>query len=179
MPVKRLAVRGGLCEYGRNNITYCGDWGSFVRLGAYVSDMEPKDYIWRDVVSMASCENCCKCAANCPTKAISPNRFLINCEICLSNLNGADGQDIPDWVPASVHNGLYGCYRCQEICPANKDCFENIDQIVFDEAETKIMLNSSSYADFPESIRKKLWHYEVPGAEFACIPRNLALMISK
>ncbi|MCL2377302.1 MAG: 4Fe-4S binding protein [Defluviitaleaceae bacterium] len=163
MPQKRLAVRGGLCEYGRNNITYCSDWGSFVRIGSYISDIRPTDYVWRDVKNMAACEACGKCITSCPTKAIQPDRFLIDCDI---------------WKPPYAHSSLYGCYHCQKVCPANKERLDDAEQIIFDEAETEIMINSNSFANFPENIRKKLWHFDI-GAEFEYIPGNLKLMLEK
>jgi len=174
-PQKLLAVRSGLCEYGRNNIAYCGERGSFVRLGTYVSDAEPPgDYVWRDAVNMAVCGRCGRCIKNCATGAILSDRFLINAEICLTKLNQGSG-DLPDWVSQDAHHALYGCYRCQEICPANRGHFDDLEQIVFDEVETEVMLKSNSYADFPEELRKKLWHYDT-GAKYECIPRNLRLM---
>ena len=162
MPQKRLAVRGGLCEYGRNNIAYCGEWGSFVRLGTYISDIEPTNYIWRGVKSMNACETCSKCIAVCPAKAIQSDRFLIDCDV---------------WKPPYAHDSLYGCYHCQKICPANKSRLNDVEQIIFDEAETEVMIDSDSFINFPENIRKKLWHYNT-GAEFECIiVNNLKLML--
>jgi len=105
-PQKHMAVRAGLCEYGRNSIAYCADWGSFIRIGTYVTDAPFDNYTWRDVVSMDACAACSKCIENCPTKAISPDKFLINPEICLPGMKTDDGS----------HNE---CYVCQDICPAN------------------------------------------------------------
>jgi len=37
VPIDRLAVRGGLATYGRNNVTYVPGMGSFHRLSAFYS----------------------------------------------------------------------------------------------------------------------------------------------
>ena len=176
LPLKLLAVGSGLCEYGRNNIAYCGDWGSFVRLGHCVSDIEPEDYAWRSAFNMAACEKCGNCIKNCSTGAILPHRFLIDNEVCLTRINNRDGAPLPGHVPPTIHHALYGCYRCQEICPANTAHFADVDEIIFDEAETAAMLNADSFLDCPEGIRKKLWHYDT-GAKYECIPRNLRLLL--
>jgi epoxyqueuosine reductase len=39
LPLKILAVRSGLAEYGRNNITYVSGMGSFFQLVAFYSDL--------------------------------------------------------------------------------------------------------------------------------------------
>ena len=38
IPVKLLAVRTGLAQYGRNNVAYVKNMGSFVRLDAFCTD---------------------------------------------------------------------------------------------------------------------------------------------
>ena len=176
LPAKHLAVRSGLCEYGRNNITYCDDWGSFIRIGAYVSDIPVRDYVWREVKNLDACDSCGKCIASCPTGAILPHRFLIDNEKCLALLNDS-ANDIPNWVPKSAHHSLIECFRCQETCPLNKKRLSNMVRLEFCEAETRAILESDTFQGFPESIRKRLWYYET-GDQFTCIPRNLALLLA-
>jgi len=176
MPQKRLAVCAGLCEYGRNNITYCGNWGSYIRLNSYASDLPAEEYIWRDAVNMELCESCGQCIENCPTKAILPDRFLIDNEICLANLNSRDDKEIPDWVPKSAHHCLLECTKCQDICPMNQKCLLGIEEIEFSEEETECMLGCASFGDFPENIKQKLWILG-NGYPMKCVPRNLRLML--
>jgi len=102
LPLKRLAVCSGLCEYGKNNITYCKEWGSFISIGGFFSDIAPNDgHIWRDVVKMQICESCEKCKDICPKGAILPRIFLIDNDKCKTQ-----------------HQDKI-CYACQNICPAN------------------------------------------------------------
>ena len=49
LPLKLLAVHGGIAEYGRNNITYVSGMGSFMRLTAVYSDMPCETDHWREV----------------------------------------------------------------------------------------------------------------------------------
>ena len=174
LPQKHLAVRSGLCTYGRNNLAYCDDWGSFVRIETYVSDIVKKDYPWRDLTSMSLCQTCGKCIAACPTGAIMPDRFLLDNEKCLGLHNKED--DMPAWIASTAHNAIVGCYHCQTVCPANKKRFDTIEEIVFDENETQMLLNSSNFIDLPDNMRKKLWHFDT-GREHKFFARNLRLML--
>ncbi len=176
MPQKRLAVCAGLCEYGRNNITYCGEWGSFIKLNSYATDLPAEDYFWRKVVTMDLCDTCGKCIANCPTKAILPNRFLIDNEICLACLNARDDKEIPDWVPKIAHHRLIECTKCMDICPMNQKHLANLEEIEFSKKETETMLGSASFQEFPDVIKEKLRIYN-NGDVLKCIPRNLRLML--
>ncbi len=100
---------------------------------------------------------------------------MIDNEKCLANLNAFDDIPIPEWVPKSVHHRIIEYTRCQDICPLNKERLIKLETVEFDNKDTSAILNSKTFADFPESIRKKLWFYnnDMP---FRCIPRNLALM---
>jgi epoxyqueuosine reductase len=77
LPQKRLAVRTGLAEYGRNNICYAEDFGSLLQIAAFVTDKPCGEYTWREVKNMDTCDSCGACVKSCPTGAILPNRFLL------------------------------------------------------------------------------------------------------
>ena len=64
LPQKTLAVRSGLAEYGRNNITYVPGMGSFHRLTTLYSDFpvgEVDEHNWHKLRMMESCEECKAC----------------------------------------------------------------------------------------------------------------------
>ncbi len=174
LPQKRLAVRSGLAEYGRNNICFIDGMGSLISLFVFISDMPyDKEYTWREVKNMDVCEECNQCAKNCPTGAILNDRFLIDNEKCLTSINEFGTEPFPDTVPKSVHHRIVCCSRCQELCPANKDGFNNITQSVsFSEEETALLLSGVKFEDLPKELADKLetncmkWFYE-------SIPRNL------
>jgi epoxyqueuosine reductase len=48
LPLKLLATRSGLAEYGRNNIAYVEGMGSFMRLTAVYSDMPCEKDSWQE-----------------------------------------------------------------------------------------------------------------------------------
>lgn len=176
LPQKRIATRCGLAEYGRNNLTYVDGWGSFIQLFTFFSDIPYKDYIWRDVKKMDICNYCTLCLNNCPTRAILPDRFLINNEICLTKQNEWGTHPFPDWIPKSAHHRLTGCLRCQNICPKNRTILLNVnDSVEFSEEETALLLTGVERENMPHSIIEKIESYNI-NLFFESLPRNLKAM---
>jgi len=140
LPLKLLAARCGLIEYGKNNITYAGDWGSFHQLVAFFSDYKTKLDCWQSIKYLEACKSCNLCQENCPTSAIRPDSFTLNAANCLTFFNESENS-MPDWIPTESHNSLIGCMKCQLVCPYNnkvKDWTEYIGS--FNENETALIL---------------------------------------
>jgi len=177
LPIKLLAVRSDLAQYGRNNITYIPKYGSFHRLTAFFSDYDsPLDY-WQKKKSLPLCDKCKACLNACPTKAIQKDRFLIHVERCLTYLNEKSSEHrFPKWVDASAHNCIVGCMRCQRACPYDKevvDWFE--DRGEFSEEETTYLLNGEFSGAREAKIKKKLKRV---GLDLSTFPRNLEVLLS-
>jgi epoxyqueuosine reductase len=172
LPMKRLAVKSGLAVYGRNNVCYVEGMGSLFSFAAYYSDIFCDHDNWMEVRQSDRCANCQACLTNCPTGAIRKDRFLINNERCLSNLNESPGE-FPDWLPKSVHHCLYDCLKCQIICPMNKEYLDHtIGPIQFNEEETDMMLSGCPLDAFSPAFQQKS---KMLGLDqwFDNIPRNL------
>ena len=110
LPQKTLAIRAGLAEYGRNNITYIRGLGSFHRLFTFYSDFPYEQDGWQELRMMDLCKECSACVRKCPTGAIPEDRFLLRAERCLTfhNEHPVD-VPFPDWIDPSWHNCLVGC----------------------------------------------------------------------
>jgi epoxyqueuosine reductase len=156
LPLKTLAVRSGLAQYGRNNISYIPGFGSFYRLIAYYTDCKYDSDDWHEQKVMKACENCSKCIENCPTQCISPDRFLVHAGNCLTWLNEIE-DEFPGWVKPEWHNAVIGCMRCQEICPVDS---KQVDKIArgpeFSEKETALILEKTPLDKLPEPTKEKL-----------------------
>lgn len=174
LPLKRLAVQSGLAEYGKNNITYVKDMGSFVSYTAYSTDIPCEEDNWRDVIVSPMCENCEICMSNCPTGAIRKDEFIIDCQRCLSAMNEDKG-DFPDWLPYSAHHTPFDCLKCQVCCPMNAGNLDVID-VSFDEAETERILNGAPYKDVSKDLKKKIDLLKLD--KWASIPRNLQVLFN-
>ncbi len=178
LPEKTLAVHSGLAEYGRNNIAYIKGMGSFHRLKVFLSDIPAVKDTWLKLKSMQRCDRCLACVNKCPTKAIAPDRFLIQAERCLTFHNERPGE-FPDWVNPSWHNCLIGCMECQLACPVNKkfnNWFEETES--FTEQETEAILKGVSRHQLPETAAGKLERLYLLD-DLSLMPRNLGVLIKK
>ncbi len=118
--LKLLAVRSGLGKYGRNNICYVGEMGSFVNLMAFFTDYKFKEYNWEPIEMMDSCYSCNICISECPLQVIpKSNNFIVDIESCITLFNEIPGI-IPERFPKTIHNALIGCMICQRKCPGNR-----------------------------------------------------------
>jgi epoxyqueuosine reductase len=174
-PLKAVAARLGVVRYGRNNLTYAANVGSYLQLCGYLTDAhlpttvpcEPSRAL------LDECDECERCRLACPTGAIRQDRVLLHAEQCLTFANETPG-DWPAWVPQAAHNSLLGCLLCQRSCPANPPLPISDVTLRFSADETRALLDgdprSSSRSE--DGIRKKLAWLGQPYAE-QVLGRNL------
>ena len=177
--LKRLAVRTGLGKYGRNNICYVEGMGSFLKLFAFFTDFSFDENNWQEAEMMNSCKNCKVCFNQCPTGAISEDKFVIDIEKCIPLYNEVPGE-FPDWINPSSHNALMGCLRCQLPCPANSAVAKKTQKLdSVSEEETKKILEGSSDEELYQSLSEKLRMFIPEHAYyyFPVITRNLRVLI--
>lgn len=124
IPLKLLAVRSGLGRYGRNNICYVDEMGSFVALGAFFTDFEFAEDNWQEAKMMDRCESCRICLRQCPHNCIREENFIIDAVKCITWYNEKKGE-FPGWIDPEIHNALLGCMKCQMYCPANARAMES------------------------------------------------------
>jgi len=118
IPLKLLAVRSGLGRYGRNNICYVDEMGSFISLHGFFTDFEFAEDNWQEVNMMDHCESCRICMHKCPCNCIREENFVIDAQKCITWYNERKGE-FPQWIDPDIHNALLGCMKCQMSCPAN------------------------------------------------------------
>jgi epoxyqueuosine reductase len=178
LPEKLLAVRSGLAQYGKNNITYVAGMGSFHRPVVFVSDAPCAEDSWREPSVLDICEECNACAKACPTDAIGSERFQLHAERCLT-FHNERRNDFPEWLSPSWHNSLVGCMICQKVCPANKEFVKWIEAgATFSIAETDLILNGASEQRLPRETIEKLKKLGI--MEYSnVLPRNLRALIEK
>jgi epoxyqueuosine reductase len=144
VPRKALAARLGLVRYGRNNLAYIEDFGSYFQLAAFTVDGGSAPCQVRPLPSapiMDACETCGLCQEACPTGAIPGGRVLLQAQRCLTQFNELEGA-WPALVPPGAHRCLVGCMACQEACPQNAGLPRVEDTgVVFDAEETAALLD--------------------------------------
>lgn len=112
---REAAYRAGLGWYGKNSNLLLPGHGSWFVLGSVVTDapLEPTGGPRPD-----GCGTCRRCIDGCPTGAIvAPG--VIDARRCLAWLVQAPG-DLPREHRVAMHDRMYGCDDCQDVCPPNR-----------------------------------------------------------
>jgi epoxyqueuosine reductase len=180
LPLKLLAVRSGLSKYGRNNISYIPEMGSFYSIQAFYTDLTCEMDSWQEVENMTSCSSCNLCMDSCPTGCIDKERFLIHAENCLTNMNEYE-EEFPEWVDSRWHNALVGCMECQLVCPQNKEHIKIVDVLnAFTEDEISNILKNVPIYLLQESTIETLQRYGLLELyKDNILSRNLRVLLNK
>ncbi|MEJ2054951.1 MAG: 4Fe-4S double cluster binding domain-containing protein [Calditrichaceae bacterium] len=156
LPKKLIAVHSGLAKFGKNNVAYIDNMGSFHRLTLFASDLPCLDDSWYKLQMLDRCGKCKACLNSCPTQAIDRKKFIINADKCLTRFN-EHVKPFPQWIDTSWQNSLIGCMRCQSVCPENKHIkLQSRETIEFSEYETRLILESAPYIELPNDLQGKL-----------------------
>jgi epoxyqueuosine reductase len=180
LPNKLVAVRSGLAEYGRNNISYVPGMGSFAQLVVFYSDLPCQEDGWREPRMMDRCRVCRACLVKCPTGAITAERFLLRAERCLVFHNERVARrPFPSWIPPDVHNSPMGCMVCQQVCPEDEPFLGRFEgDEVFSHEETEMLLRGASSDRLPDETRRKLERLELLDS-LDTLPRNLGVFFKE
>jgi epoxyqueuosine reductase len=108
------AVRAGVGFYGKNTMLITRRHGSWVVLGALVTDAE----VERTPPLEFDCGSCTLCIEACPTGALDEPGTLDSTR-CLSYWTQAPGP-IPEEYRSELGPQVYGCDICQDVCPWNR-----------------------------------------------------------
>lgn len=112
---KAWAREAGLGWQGRHSIIINKGTGSFFFIGILILNIT-LDY--DDPFSGDHCGDCMLCIDACPTGAINDNR-TIDARKCISNLTIENRGPLPEDILPLLGRRVYGCDRCQEVCPWN------------------------------------------------------------
>jgi epoxyqueuosine reductase len=114
---KAWGKEAGLGWPGKNSILINKEIGSFFFLGVLIVDIE-LDY---DKPSEDDhCGTCNNCLDSCPTGAINSNR-TINATKCIAYQTLEAKSQIPGDIVEKLDGRAFGCDRCQDVCPWNKN----------------------------------------------------------
>lgn len=114
------AAQAGLGWIGRNRQLIIPHAGSMFFLGELFTDTE-LDY---DKPIKSRCGSCRACIDACPTKALSRCGNMpattFRTALCLSYQTIENREAIPNEIAEKMGNTIYGCDRCQQVCPWNR-----------------------------------------------------------
>ncbi len=112
---RAFAVAAGAGFQGKNSTMIFKDWGSLFFLGLVMLDRELE--VESEQVA-DGCKDCTICQKACPTQALD-RAYSMQVNRCLSYWTQAKGH-IPFWVRECWGSLIYGCDRCQQVCPYNR-----------------------------------------------------------
>jgi len=112
---KAWAREAGLGWPGRHSILINNKIGSFFFLGVIILNIE-MDY--DKPFNEDHCGTCRLCIEACPTSAINENR-TIDVRKCIAYLTIESKAPVPDDLIMKTGGRIFGCDKCQEVCPWN------------------------------------------------------------
>lgn len=150
---KAWAIRAGLGWRGRNSLIINKEKGSFFLLGEIVTDIK-LDYDTPN--EREYCGECRQCIEACPTAAINDN-YTIDVRKCISYHSiEVRGELPPQRRTQESLAMIYGCDRCQEVCPWNsKPQRHSIKE--FETSGEVISLTRSDWSEMSEERFNRLF----------------------
>lgn len=145
------ALQAGIGIVRRNNFFYT-ESGSWVHLEAWLTDREME---LREISTVPQCpKNCGACVAACPTKSLSAP-YTMSPTDCISFLTTFGGRDLPqEPLRKSFGQCIYGCDICQDVCPMNKDKWQEVEEFP-GLSELALSLTPENIMDMEESFYRE------------------------
>ena len=170
------AVKAGLGWTGRNHQLIIPKAGSMFVLGELFLDIE----LNYDEEMPNRCGNCHKCVDVCPTKALgtwqdmaNKKTFLFDARRCLSYQTIEYRGDLNPEVAQAMGDTIYGCDKCQTICPWNAHPIATNVEELAPKAELMSMTREQWHNLTEDDYRRLFKGSAVKRAKYAGLMRNI------
>tara|TARA_B100000475_G_C15010191_1_gene319959 strand:- start:314 stop:1231 length:918 start_codon:yes stop_codon:yes gene_type:complete len=147
---KVWAQRAGIGWQGKHTNLITRDYGSWLFLGELLLDVE-LDYDDEFIDDL--CGSCTACIDACPTYALG--EYEIYAEKCISYLTiehrGEFGQN------TELHDWIYGCDICQEVCPWNQKFSQITNEKKFYPKKEILSWQDADWENISENAFRKIF----------------------
>ena len=137
---KAWAREAGMGWQGKHSIIINEKIGSFFFIGILVLNIELR---YDPPAVRDLCGKCSKCIELCPTGAINDNK-TIDARKCIAHLTLENRGPLPADIVPKLEGRVYGCDRCQEVCPWNR----NVKSIAHPEFDLDAKVREMSLEDW-------------------------------
>ena len=187
------AVKAGLGWVGRNHQLIIPRAGSMFFLGELFLPIE----LEYDKPMESHCGNCNKCIDACPTGCLSPDtssteiekssakhgiitlQRTFAAEKCLSYQTIENRGDIPEEFAKAMGDTIYGCDRCQQVCPWNRFARPTNEPLLQPKDELMEMTREQWQSLSEEDYRRIFKGSAVKRAKYEGLMRNIKKMTKK
>ena len=153
-PSRMAGARAGVTNYGKNCFAFANEaagQSSWIVNEPYLVDREidPDEPTMR-----ASCpDNCQKCMEGCPTGALYAP-LKMDPRKCIAYHSYFNDGEVPRDLRSQMGTWIYGCDRCQEVCPRNKKWMEKKKPM------NQALLHRAEHFQIPTLLTMSQQHYE-------------------
>jgi epoxyqueuosine reductase len=171
---RAIAHRAGLGWFGKNANLLLPGAGSFFVLGSIITTAA---YTPNEVPTPDGCGSCVRCIDGCPTAAIiAPG--VIDGARCLSWVLQKPGP-IPLAFREAVHDRIYGCDDCQDVCPISVRLGRrNTVQLDLDEHEVQSHVDVLELLELDDAtIEARYGRWWIAGREMRWLRRNALIVV--
>lgn len=167
-----LAKAAGLGWIGKNSLLISKELGSYVFIGELIIDLELK---FDEPFTADYCGNCTRCIDACPTRAIVFPR-TIDARKCISYHTIENKEAVPESIRENLHNQIFGCDICQDVCPWNKKAKPN-QSLDFMPIEGLLEMKKKDWTELsPESYTQIFKRTAFERAGYERIKRNVGYL---
>lgn len=166
---KAWAIRAGLGWRGKHSLVINRDIGSFFFLGEIITTAE---FLYDDASARDRCGECTLCIDACPTGAICNDR-TIDARKCISYLTIEHEGIIAEEFSGKTENMIFGCDRCQEVCPWNKKAVQYTDKDLIPEFPVTSLTRRDWQNMTPEEFKKTFRTSPIKRTGYNKIRRNI------
>ena len=166
------AVKAGLGWIGRNHqliIPSTTMGGSRFFLGELILCEEMDEY---DTPMPNRCGNCHQCIDACPTGALTTHSMFA-AEKCLSYQTIENRGNLSPQAKKSMGDTIYGCDRCQQVCPWNRFSRPTVEPLLQPRDELLKMTKEKWLQLTPEEYRVLFKGSAVKRAKYEGLMRNI------